>query len=120
MSCHSGPNAKPKNDPIDFTTYETTMIDRFIPLLVKGRPDKSRLYLSVENGEMPIEGVLSNIEIEFIKKWIEACAPKNTTAIFAEDCDDSDDGSGDNGEPGGDDGEPGGDDGEPGDDGPID
>ena len=121
MSCHSGPDAKPKNDPIDFTTYETTMIDRFIPLLVKGKPQKSRLFLSVEEGEMPVEGTLSNVEIEFIKKWIEACAPKETPNSIPDDCedgDDDDDGPGDDDDgPGDDDGEPGGDDdGEPGDD----
>ncbi len=128
MSCHSGPDAKPNNDPIDFTTYDSTMVDRFIPLLVKGKPQKSRLFLSVEEGEMPVEGTLSNVEIEFIKKWIEACAPKETPNSIPDDCedgDDDDDGPGDDddgpgdvdGEPGGDDdGEPGDDDGEPGDD----
>ena len=128
MSCHSGPDAKPNNDPIDFTTYDSTMVDRFIPLLVKGKPQKSRLFLSVEDGEMPVDGTLSNVEIEFIKKWIEACAPKETPNSIPDDCedgDDDDDGPGDDddgpgdvaGEPGGDDdGEPGDDDGEPGDD----
>ncbi len=128
MSCHSGPDAKPNNDPIDFTTYDSTMVDRFIPLLVKGKPQKSRLFLSVEDGEMPVEGTLSNVEIEFIKKWIEACAPKETPNSIPDDCedgDDDDDGPGDDddgpgdvdGEPGGDDdGEPGDDDGEPGND----
>jgi hypothetical protein len=118
MSCHSGPDAKPNNDPIDFTTYDSTMVDRFIPLLVKGKPQKSRLFLSVEDGEMPVEGTLSNVEIEFIKKWIEACAPKETPTSIPDNCDgsgDNDDGPGDNG-PGDDDGEPGNDDGEPGDD----
>ena len=47
MSCHSGPDAKPNNDPIDFTTYDSTMVDRFIPLLVKGKPQKSRLKHSL-------------------------------------------------------------------------
>ena len=128
MSCHSGPDAKPNNDPIDFTTYDSTMVDRFIPLLVKGKPQKSRLFLSVEEGEMPVDGTLSNIEIEFVKKWIDACAPKETPNSIPDDCedgDDDDDGPGDDddgpgdvdGEPGGDDdGEPGDDDGEPGND----
>ena len=104
MSCHSGPDAKPINDPIDFSTYELTMVDRFIPLLVKGKPEKSRLFLSVEDGEMPVEGVLSNIEIEFIKKWIEACAPKETSTSIPDDCRDGGD---DDDGPGDDDDEPG-------------
>ena len=118
MSCHSGPDAKPMNDPIDFTTYDTTMVDRFIPLLVKGKPQKSRLFLSVEEGEMPVDGTLSNIEIEFVKKWIDACAPKETPTSIPDNCNgngDNDDGPGDDG-PGDDDGEPGDDDGEPDDD----
>ena len=123
MSCHSGPDAKPMNDPIDFTTYDTTMVDRFIPLLVKGKPQKSRLFLSVEEGEMPVDGTLSNIEIEFVKKWIDACAPKETPTSIPDNCNgngDNDDGPGDDGPgddgPGDDDGEPGDDDGEPDDD----
>jgi len=127
MSCHSGSDAKPKNDPIDFTTYESTMTDRFIPLLVKGMPHKSRLFLSVESGEMPVEGALSEVEVDFIKKWIEACAPKDTATSILSDCE-IDDGSGDDG-PGSDDDGPGSDDDdgpgsdndeEPGDDEPID
>lgn len=121
MSCHSGPDAKPKNDPIDFSTYELTMVDRFIPLLVKGKPEKSRLFLSVEDGEMPVEGMLSNIEIEFIKKWIEACAPEDTPTSIPDDCSDGgddDDGPGDDDDGPGDDDddEPGDDDDGPGDD----
>ena len=93
MSCHSGPDAKPTNDPIDFSTYETAMVKRFVPLLIKGKPDTSRLFLTVESGEMPVEGVLHEKEVEFVKKWIEACAPKNEPEEIPTDCptDDDDD-----------------------------
>ena len=97
MSCHSGEDAEPENDPIDFTSYESTMIDRFVPLLVKGIPEKSRLFQSVYEGEMPEEGTLSTAEIDFIKKWIQACAPKETLEFIPTDCgsnDDDDDGPG--------------------------
>jgi len=92
-SCHSGTDAKPTNDPIDFSTYETAMVDRFVPLLIKGKPERSRLFKSVDSGEMPEEGVLHPIEIEFIKQWIKACAPKDTPASIPDECprDDDDD-----------------------------
>ncbi len=90
MSCHSGPDAKPVNDPIDFSTYEKAMIDRFVPLLVKGKPQISRLFLSVKSGDMPIEGSLQQEEIDFIKKWIEACAPKDELQQIPSECPTSD------------------------------
>jgi len=111
LSCHSGASAKPENDPIDFSTYETTMVDRFIPLLVKGDPEDSRLYHSVETGEMPPKKRLTNEEIEFIHDWIDACAPEETPDSIPDGCsghdDDGDDDDGPGDEPGGD--EPGGD-----------
>jgi hypothetical protein len=91
MSCHSGPDAKPTNDPIDFSTYETAMVKRFVPLLIKGKPDTSRLFLTVESGEMPVEGVLHEKEVEFVKRWIEACAPKNEPEEIPSDCPSDDD-----------------------------
>jgi len=91
MSCHSGPDAKPYNDPIDFSTYETAMVDRFVPLLLKGEPEKSRLFKSVDSGEMPEEGTLHPVEIEFIKQWIKACAPKETLTTIPDECSSDDD-----------------------------
>lgn len=91
MQCHSGSDALPSNDPIDFDTYETTTESRFIPLFIKGKPEKSRLYQSVESGKMPIEGRLHNKEIEFIWDWIKACAPNNETDDTPSECKDSDD-----------------------------
>jgi len=108
FSCHSGADAKPENDPIDFTSYESTMIKRFVPLLKKGMPEKSRLYLSVFKGEMPVNRPLHKTEINFIKKWIEVCAPKESNSDLSADCNDdggNDDGPGDDGP--GDDDEPG-------------
>tara|TARA_R110000868_G_scaffold132380_3_gene343233 strand:+ start:54456 stop:54842 length:387 start_codon:yes stop_codon:yes gene_type:complete len=91
LSCHSGPNAEPQEDPIDLSTYESTMIDRFIPLIVKGNPYKGRLYNSLESGEMPPKSRLHVKEIEFIKKWIEACAPKEDLFEIPSECPDDDD-----------------------------
>ncbi len=98
MSCHSGADAKPSKDPIDFSSYEKAMVDRFIPLLIKGKPEKSRLFKSVHSGEMPEEGTLHPKEIEFIKQWIKACAPKNTPILIPAKCqsDDDDDDDWDN------------------------
>jgi hypothetical protein len=89
------------------------MIDRFVPLLIKGRPEKSRLFQTVESGEMPEEGTLLDSEVEFIRKWIQACAPKETQSSIPDDCNS---GGSDDDEPGDD--EPGDD--EPGDDEPGD
>ncbi|MBD66218.1 MAG: hypothetical protein CME62_13490 [Halobacteriovoraceae bacterium] len=86
MECHSGVNAKPSNDPINFDSYEKMMKDRFIPLLVKGNPQKSRLYESVESGAMPINGRLKQYEIDYIKDWISACAPEFSDETY--NCDD--------------------------------
>ena len=114
LSCHGAKDAKPVKDPIDFSTYETMMIDRFVPLLIKGKAFKSRLFESVDSGEMPEEGMLSAAEIDFIRKWINACAPKTEADIRTDGCKTPTD-PGD-GEPGEDDDEPDDDDDEPGDD----
>lgn len=95
ISCHSGPEAKPESDPIDFSSYESTMIDRFIPLIVKGNPYKGRLFESVESGEMPPKIRLHAREIDFIKKWIEACAPKDDITEMPSECPDDDGGDDD-------------------------
>ncbi|MBK24561.1 MAG: hypothetical protein CME70_11255 [Halobacteriovorax sp.] len=93
MSCHStkAGRIEPENDPIDFDSYETTMIDRFIPLLKKGLPEKSRLYETVESGEMPIRGRLHDKEIKFIANWIKACAPKEEVTTIPENCEEDGD-----------------------------
>lgn len=109
LKCHQGEEAKPKNDPIDFSNYEIMMTDRFVPLLRKGEPLRSRLFLEVESGEMPPRFPLEPEEIEYIKRWIELCAPKETPTL-AGGC--SPDGGPGDDEPGDD--EPGDD--EPGDD----
>lgn len=100
MACHSTKAGKvePELDPIDFDTYESTMVKRFIPLLKKGKPEISRLYETVESGEMPELGKLHDKEIEFIAKWIKACAPKEEVTTIPEECptdDDDDDDFGD-------------------------
>ncbi|MCO4795052.1 MAG: hypothetical protein KC493_15150 [Bacteriovoracaceae bacterium] len=90
-SCHSPPD--PDLD-IDFSTYETTTEDRFVPILIKGKAEKSRLYKSVLSGEMPAQSsMLSSQEIEYIKRWINNCAPEfeNDQADCLDDSDDDDD-----------------------------
>ena len=97
MSCHSGVDAKPENDPIDFTSFETAMVKRFVPLLIEGKPEISRLFISVDRGEMPPRGKLHEQDLDYIKRWIEACAPKETPSsipakcIVEEEDDDNDD-----------------------------
>jgi len=86
MSCHSGADAKPSNDQINFDTYETALVKRFVPLLIKGRPETSRLYIVVDNSEMPIDGSLSQKEIDFIGQWIEICAPKYEPEQLPDEC----------------------------------
>lgn len=91
MGCHSGPDAKPENDPIDFSTYDSTTIDRFVPVFLKGDPERSRFYQSVFNGEMPTSQKLHDKEIQFIKDWILACAPNSPVDTIPDNCDDGDD-----------------------------
>ena len=86
MSCHSGADAKPKNDPIDFTSYETAMVKRFVPLIVGGKPEISRLFISVDSGEMPPKVRLPKGDVDYIRRWIEACAPKDTPSSIPEKC----------------------------------
>jgi len=91
ISCHTGEDAKPKSDPIDFSTYETTMIDRFAPLFIVGRGERSRLVKSLTHTNlekrMPLEAnQLSILEIEFITNWINACAPKETLEEIPDEC----------------------------------
>lgn len=90
MSCHStkAGRVEPELDPIDFDSYESTMVSRFIPLLIKGEPQKSRLYAEVYKGTMPIRGRLHDKEIEYISNWIKACAPKEATTTIPEKCED--------------------------------
>jgi hypothetical protein len=133
ISCHSDSLAEPLNDPIKLNEYNYLIEDRFVPILRKGKPLKSRLYLEVFYGEMPPKAPLNPKEIEYIKKWIEKCAPKDDST--PDDCidrpgddddepgddddepgDDGDEPSDDDGEPSDDDGEPSDDDGEPSDD----
>lgn len=91
MSCHSTKAGKvePKLDPIDFDSYESMMVERFIPLLIVGKPLKSRLFQSVESGEMPERGRLHDKEIAFIAEWIKVCAPNEETGQIPEKCKDA-------------------------------
>ena len=90
MNCHStkAGRVEPDLDPIDFDTYESTMSPKFIPLLKKGHPDKSRLYDEVFTGNMPIKERLHDKEIAYIANWIKACAPKEETTTIPETCED--------------------------------
>lgn len=91
LKCHVGVDAALD---IDLSSYETTMQDRFVPLLIKGKPEKSRFYKSVLSGEMPPKGPkLEPIEIEYISKWIKECAPEfeGDSPSCDDDPDDDDD-----------------------------
>jgi len=99
IKCHQGPQAEPENDPVDLSSYELIMEDRFIPVLIKGSPQRSRLFLTVESFEMPPKVPLEPEEIEFIRKWIENCAPKDSKVGNCNGSGSGDDGPGDD-EPG--------------------
>ena len=78
LSCHQGASALPVNDPIDLSSYKLITQDRFIPIFVKGKPDRSRLFITVYKGEMPPKTPLEPEEVAYIKKWIELCGPDTT------------------------------------------
>ncbi len=76
IGCHEGSSAKPENDPIDLSSYNYLVEDRFIPILRPGEPHKSRLFLSTLNNEMPPQAPLEPEEVLYIKNWIKKCAPE--------------------------------------------
>ncbi len=87
MSCHSGASAKPKNDPIDFSSYEKMMKKREISLFSFTRQDskRSRFYKSLVHTDikkrMPLEArELSEKELNFIQDWIADCAQEMTVS----------------------------------------
>jgi cytochrome c551/c552 len=45
--------------------------DFFTPIVVKGEPEESGLYIEVQSGRMPPKKSLSPQEIAFLKKWIQ-------------------------------------------------
>jgi hypothetical protein len=67
------------------------MIDRFAPLFILGKGEKSRLVKSLTHTDlerrMPLDAnQLSKLEIEFITNWINACAPKETLEEIPDEC----------------------------------
>ena len=76
IGCHSSQLAYPENDPVNLSKYFYLVESRFVPILVKGNAERSRLFLSVKHGEMPPKAPLDPKEIDYIKKWIDLCAPE--------------------------------------------
>ena len=54
-------------------------------------PKKSRLWEEVDNGNMPIKERLHQKEIDFIAKWIRACAPNEEITELPKSCEEDDD-----------------------------
>ena len=100
LSCHQGEGALPVNDPIDLSSYKLMTQDCFIPIFVKGKPERSRLFITVDKGEMPPKTPLEPEEVAYIKRWIELCGPESA---FKDGCQGGspgdDDGPGDDDEP---------------------
>jgi len=83
IKCHSGTFAP---HGIDLTAYENLwktpghhliLKHGYKKLIVKGKPEKSIIYLEVESGEMPLGGErLSDEDIILLYDWILAGAPE--------------------------------------------
>jgi len=93
MSCHSGVDAKPINDPIDFSSYKKMMVKRDIKLFSFTRQDskRSRFYRSLVHinieKRMPLNSKqLTEVELNFIQDWIASCAQKNIVTEVPENC----------------------------------
>lgn len=89
IKCHGPTRAEPAGDPIDLSSFKIMMKSRFIPLLKKGRPQKSRLFTAVRDGEMPPDGRLKDYEIDYLGEWIQACAPESPTDTIPVNCDEN-------------------------------
>ena len=118
ISCHKGNGAPQK---LDFTSYRELTKKRFASLFIKGKPKRSRFYISLTDGSMPPKSLpLTKVELRFVADWIKAGTPKIPGDDEPGDDEPGDDEPGDD-EPGDDepgDDEPGDD--EPGDDEPSD
>jgi hypothetical protein len=93
ISCHSGSDSKPTNDPIDFSSYENMMVKRDIKLFSFTRKDskRSRFYRSLIHIDiekrMPLESKrLTEVELNFIQDWIASCAQKNIATEVPINC----------------------------------
>jgi|TARA_Y100000768_G_scaffold247434_1_gene187727 hypothetical protein len=93
MSCHSGADAKPKNDPIDFSSYKAMMKKREISLFNFTKQDakRSRFYKSLVHIDvkkrMPLEAnQLSEKELNFVQDWISNCAKEMTVSQTPVNC----------------------------------
>lgn len=75
ISCH---NSERSEGEIDLSSYEAITTPLEIPLYKPGLPKRSRLWRSVAKKTMPPgrRPKLSDLEIAFIGKWIEQCAPE--------------------------------------------
>jgi len=78
ISCHNSVRAE---DEIDLSSYEAITNPLSVPIFKPGLPKRSRLWRSVSKGSMPPgkRPKLNELEIGFIWKWIESCAPEKVS-----------------------------------------
>lgn len=77
-SCHSEQAKKPEKFAFILNLKKLANTPKYIS---PGHPDKSKLWQSIDDGDMPPEdaktGQLSTAQKELIKRWIAAGAPEN-------------------------------------------
>ncbi len=74
IRCHSGAFA-PLG--LDYTTYESLIVNPPYQVIVKGDPANSILYNAVLSGRMPLGGPrLTQDELKIVYDWIKAGAPE--------------------------------------------
>ena len=83
LSCHGGTSIYTQAG-LDLRTINSVMRGSLNgPVVVKGSPEKSLLYQKVSTRAMPpvaFKLTLTDIQIETIRKWIEAGAPSEKPA----------------------------------------
>ena len=77
LNCHNQSSNNPAYDPIDFSSLESMMIERYEALINPGDAQNSRLYQSVHQQRMPLDEKLNIYEIDFLRRWINYCAPSD-------------------------------------------
>ena len=70
MPCHSG--TKDAQTKFNWTTYEGVMTH-----VVAGKPDSSKFYKRLRDGQMPPSGKLDSTKIAIVYKWISEGAKNN-------------------------------------------
>lgn len=76
IGCHNESRGRPSWDPVILTSYNSLLKGNFVPVINKGKPEESTLYSEVFKGSMPPKVPLEEVEIQYIRDWIEKCAPE--------------------------------------------